>query len=93
MANHQSLNLYHFRSMMNLKSLLLLPLLSAASVRAAEPFIEKMDLFKAGEGGYKLYHIPGVLVTAKGSILAWCEARKKRRRLGPDRHFVAPFRR
>jgi len=43
----------------------------------AEPFIEKLDLFKAGEGGYKVYHIPGIVVTAKGTVLAWCEARQK----------------
>src|SRR4051812_35028656 len=43
----------------------------------AAPVIEKMDLFKAGEGGYALYHIPGVVVTARGTVLAWCEARKK----------------
>ena len=47
------------------------------SATAAEPFIEKLDLFKAGEGGYKQQHIPGVVVTAKGTVLAWCEARKK----------------
>ena len=46
-------------------------------VRAADAFMEKLDLFKAGEGGYKLYHIPGIAVTAKGTVLAWCEARKK----------------
>ncbi len=46
------------------------------SSRAAEPFLEKIDLFKAGEGGYKIYHIPGIAVTAKGTVLAWCEARK-----------------
>lgn len=44
---------------------------------AAEPFLEKLDLFKAGDGGYKVYHIPGVVVTAQGTVLAWCEARKK----------------
>src|SRR5688572_9612447 len=44
---------------------------------AATPFLEKLDLFTAGEGGYKRYHIPGVVVTAKGTVLAWCEARKK----------------
>jgi len=44
---------------------------------AAGPFIEKLDLFKAGDGGYKLYHIPGIVVTAKGTVLAWCEARKQ----------------
>ena len=47
------------------------------SATAAEPFIEKLDLFKAGEGGYKQQHIPGVVVTAKGTVLAWCEARRK----------------
>ncbi len=50
--------------------------LSAFAV-GAEPFIEKTDLFTAGEGGYKLYHIPGLVVTAKGTVLAWCEARQK----------------
>lgn len=44
---------------------------------AAEPFMEKQDLFTADTLGYKLYHIPGIVVTAKGTVLAWCEARKK----------------
>jgi len=52
-------------------------LLPSASLFAAEPFIEKIDLFDAGKGGYALYHIPGILVTAKGSVLAWGEARQK----------------
>src|SRR5688572_15999473 len=51
--------------------------LVALTTHAAEPFIEKIDLFVAGEGGYRLYHIPGIVVTAKGTVLAWCEARKK----------------
>ncbi len=46
------------------------------SAFAASPFIEKIDLFKPGDTAHKIYHIPGVLVTAKGTILAWCEARK-----------------
>lgn len=37
--------------------------------------VEKIDLFRAGEGNYKLYRIPGIVVTAKGSVLAFCEAR------------------
>ena len=49
--------------------------LLAPAVLAAEPFLEKLDLFTAGEGGYKRYHIPGAVVTAKGTVLAWCEAR------------------
>jgi sialidase-1 len=46
------------------------------TVAGAEPFLEKTDLFVAGQGGYGRYHIPGVVVTAKGTVLAWCEARK-----------------
>ena len=46
-------------------------------VNAAEPSLEKTDLFAVNTNGYKVYHIPGIVVTAKGSVLAWCEARKK----------------
>ncbi len=56
---------------------LVMALALGVSVRAAEPFIEKQDLFVAGQGGYAIYHIPGVAVTAKGTVLCWCEARKK----------------
>ncbi len=49
----------------------------ASSLSAAEPFMAKQDLFKVEETGYQIYHIPGILVTAKGTVLAWCEARKK----------------
>lgn len=52
-------------------------LFSAGVACTAEPLLEKIDLFKSDSGGYKQYHIPGVLVTAKGTVLAWCEARKK----------------
>lgn len=44
---------------------------------AADP--EKVDLFTADAGGYKIYRIPGVVVTAKGTVLAYCEARKSDR--------------
>jgi sialidase-1 len=43
---------------------------------AAEPRLEKTDLFEAGKGGHKLYRIPGLVVTARGTVLAYCEARK-----------------
>jgi sialidase-1 len=52
----------------------LLSLAFASPLCAAEP--EKIDLFRAGEGGYKLYRIPGVVVTKAGTVLAYCEARK-----------------
>lgn len=43
---------------------------------AAEPVLEKTDLFEAGKDGYALYRIPGIVVTKKGTVLAYCEARK-----------------
>ncbi len=38
--------------------------------------VTKVDLFEAGVGGYKLYRIPGIVVTKNGTVLAYCEARK-----------------
>lgn len=55
---------------------MLLGLISAAV--AAEPKLDKFDLFTANEGGYPLYRIPGIVVTAQGSLVAYCEARKSR---------------
>jgi len=57
---------------------ILLAILLAGSTAFAEPFLETQDLFTAGEDpAYNIYHIPGVVVTAKGTVLAWCEARKR----------------
>lgn len=39
--------------------------------------IDKKVLFEAGKEGYRLYRIPGIITTVKGTILAWCEARKE----------------
>jgi len=56
---------------------LLLSLLLVGTLPAAEPYLEKQDLFQVGDDpAFNLYHIPGIVVTAKGSVLAWCEARK-----------------
>lgn len=58
-------------------ALLLLAFLCVA-LRAGEPFMEKRDLFTSGDNpAYNIYHIPGIVVTAKGTVLAWCEARKR----------------
>lgn len=63
--------------------ILLTPLLLLLGVACSQPpaadampLLEKIDLFKAGDGGYVLYHIPGIVVTARGTVLAWCEARR-----------------
>lgn len=41
--------------------------------------IHKTDLFEAGQGGYAVYRIPGILVTPSATLLAYCEARKSDR--------------
>lgn len=48
---------------------------SLGKTRAAEPQLDKINLFTAGENGYALYRIPGVVVTQRGTVLAYCEAR------------------
>ncbi|MDQ1913591.1 sialidase family protein [Paenibacillus sp. GD4] len=38
--------------------------------------LEQMALFVSGQEGYHTYRIPSLLVTEKGTVLAFCEARK-----------------
>jgi hypothetical protein len=54
-------------------------LLVTAATWAGEPLLEKKDLFEANSGGYALYRIPGLVATGKGTLLAYCEARKDSR--------------
>jgi sialidase-1 len=42
--------------------------------RAAAPV--QVPVFVSGEGGYHTYRIPSVIVTPKGTVLAFCEGRK-----------------
>lgn len=37
---------------------------------------QELDVFKANEGGYRAYRIPSLIVTTKGTLLVFCEARK-----------------
>lgn len=55
---------------------MLLILLLGSSLPAAEPVIERSDVFPPGFNGIVRYRIPGLVVTAKGTVLAYCEARK-----------------
>lgn len=52
-------------------------LLLSAVPAFAGPAPEKIDLFTVGDHGYQRFHIPGIVVTKKGTVLAWCEARKE----------------
>lgn len=59
-----------------MKTIFLLFLLTALQLAGAEPLLEKTVLFTERSDGFTLYRIPGIVVTAKGSVLAYCEARK-----------------
>jgi sialidase-1 len=50
--------------------------LAATLLQASEARLEKIDLWTGGEGGYKMYRIPGLVVTKKGTVLAYAEARR-----------------
>src|SRR5688572_25954682 len=49
------------------------------SVLAAAAEAPKIDVWKSGEDGYKVFRIPGIVVTAKGTVLAYAEARRSDR--------------
>ena len=50
--------------------------LNFSATALAKPFLERTDLFEEKTNGFVLYRIPGIVVTAKGTVLAYCEARK-----------------
>jgi sialidase-1 len=46
-------------------------LCALCAITRAEPFLEKQGLFTVGDDpAFKTYHIPGIVVTAKGTVLA-----------------------
>ena len=59
-----------------MKSHLLFCVFAFSALNAAEPLLEKTAVFPPGLNGIARYRIPGIVVTTKGTVLAYCEARK-----------------
>lgn len=51
-------------------------LLIVSSLAGAETLLEKTEVFPPKLNGIVRYRIPGIVVTTKGTVLAYCEARK-----------------
>ena len=51
-------------------------LLLVSLLLSAEPLLEKSEVFPPGFNGIARYRIPGIVVTTKGTVLAYAEARK-----------------
>ena len=51
--------------------------LTTPAAFAGAPELTKVTLFEGDQGGYKVYRIPGIVVTRKGTVLAYAEARRK----------------
>jgi sialidase-1 len=56
-------------------SLIIFPLLAIHAL-AVDPLLETSDVFPPNMNGIARYRIPGLVVTQKGTALAYCEARK-----------------
>jgi len=51
----------------------------ACADKAAEPFFVEAPVFVSGADGYDTFRIPAVVVTTKGTVLAFCEGRRNSR--------------
>jgi len=56
---------------------LILAAIGDPNAKGTIPIPMQTDIFVAGEGGYHAYRIPALIVTAQGTVLAFCEGRKK----------------
>src|SRR5687768_3157548 len=50
--------------------------IALSSVIRAEQLFRRQDIFTSGVDGVDIYRIPALIVSPKGTILAFCEARE-----------------
>lgn len=63
-------------AMLLARSLAGLILICGQLAPAAQPSFTKTTIFEGGQGGYKVYRIPGIVVTKRGTVLVYNEARR-----------------
>ena len=63
---------------MNIKRCFLLSLLTTSVLAKDVGTMHKVRLYEAGVGGYYTYRIASLVATKKGTLLAFCAARKNR---------------
>ena len=59
---------------------IMLALLLQTAVAFCNEGIEQIDVFVSGKQGYHTYRIPAIVLSQKGTLLAFCEGRKTSRR-------------
>jgi hypothetical protein len=67
-------NVFHTRSGFPVRISLAVILVMSSAAFSAEPFFDQTDVFISGTEGYHTFRIPSVVVSNKGTVLAFAES-------------------
>ncbi len=81
-------NATHFCGLILLSGLARACVLETIAWGASEPLFEQTDLFVGGQDDINTYRIPSLICTSKGTVLAFCEARRDNNIDGSPTHLV-----